>query len=296
MQLTNSVYGPAHTFSLSRRFSLLRSSSGDPVSIEQLRTRLASQRARGAENQISEEEEDMLFETLGRLRSSRNTPSPHASQEHVVDSGEEGLRNSVRSTGTSTSSVTSSPSGRSTKRYSNNLFGSGRLRDYAYLKSVSSSKASTASTRTHSLTPTEASVVTNQAINASLRPVTPVSPEASELSQSQHSSPNDKDLLQSGSFASSDPFVESTAQALSVAEQRLQKTLGPTSFKRASMALQQAIKEIEDEVEDEILLPRSVPIPRGNLEQYLPEAVSYRSPCPYGIINLMRILLPLPEG
>ncbi|KAF9566339.1 hypothetical protein CPC08DRAFT_116394 [Agrocybe pediades] len=260
---------------LSRRFSLLRSSSGDPVSIELLRSRLAGQRARGAENQISEEEEDMLLETLGRLRSStRNSPSPapHASQEQVGDGADDGLRNSIRSTTASTSSVTSSPSGRSTKRYSNNLFGSARLRDYAYLKSVSSSKGSTASTRTHSLTPTEGSIATKQDSNASLRPVTPVSPESSELSSSAQSSPNDRGTIRSPPLVSPDPFInESAAQVLTAAEQQLQNTLGPASFKRASMALQQAIKEIEDEVEDEILLPRSTPIARGNAESHSPE-------------------------
>ena len=41
----------------------------------------------------------------------------------------------------------------------------------------------------------------------------------------------------------------------------------PFVLKHASMALNEAIKEIEDEVEDEILLPCSVPAPRGSLGQ-----------------------------
>ncbi|KAF8959075.1 hypothetical protein BDZ97DRAFT_1424778 [Flammula alnicola] len=248
---------------LSRRFSLLRSATGDPVSLDNLRTRLANQRARGAPNQISEEEEDMLLETLGRLRS-RATPSPGASQEHVAE-GQDGARNSVRSTATATSSVTSSPS-RSTKRYSNNLFGSGRLRDYTYLKSVASSKGSGSSTRTVSLTPTESS--TREPSNASLRPVTP---EGNTPSSSVQSSPNEKSLIRSAPLVPPAPFGDNPTQVVSAAEYRLQKTLGPSVLKRASMALEQAIKEIEDEVEDEILLPRSVPIPRGSLDQPTPE-------------------------
>jgi hypothetical protein len=62
-------------------------------------------------------------------------------------------------------------------------------------------------------------------------------------------------------------------QAVSVAEYRLQKTLGPSALKRVSMALGEVIKEIEDEVEDEILLPRSTPIPRGSLDHPAPEVV-----------------------
>ncbi|KAF9477380.1 hypothetical protein BDN70DRAFT_881285 [Pholiota conissans] len=243
---------------LSRRFSLLRSATGDPVSVDNLRARLANQRARGAPNHISEEEEDMLLETLGRLRS-RATPSPGASQEQISQ-GEDGIRNSVRSTGTTTSSIPSSP-GRSTKRYSNNLFGSGRLRDYTYLKSVASSKGSNASTRTVSLTPTENS--TRDSSNANMRPVTP---ESHTPSSSVQSTP-EKGSIHTAPFVPPIPFSDSAIQAFSAAESRLQKTLGPSVLKRASMAIEQAIKEIEDEVEDEILLPRSVPVPRGSLDQ-----------------------------
>jgi hypothetical protein len=39
------------------------------------------------------------------------------------------------------------------------------------------------------------------------------------------------------------------------------------------MALDEAIREIEDEVEDEILLPCSVPTPQGSLEQPTAEVV-----------------------
>ncbi|KAF8911121.1 hypothetical protein CPB84DRAFT_1763367 [Gymnopilus junonius] len=255
---------------LSRRFSLLRSSTGDPLSIEHLRTRLADQRARGDQNHITEEEEDMLLETLGRLRS-RTGPSPSASQEQVVGD-EEGSGNSIRTTATSsTTSTTSSPSVRSTKRYSNNLFGSGRLRaEHNYLRSVASSKGSSSSTRTVSLTPTEASVATTRDFSsASLRPVTP---ESSNPPSSAPSSPNEKDIVQSAPTIPPAPFGDNTSQAVSVAEYRLQKTLAPAVLKRASLALEQAIKEIEDEVEDEILLPRSVPVPRSSLDQPAPEA------------------------
>ncbi|KIY66295.1 hypothetical protein CYLTODRAFT_423574 [Cylindrobasidium torrendii FP15055 ss-10] len=99
---------------LSRRFSLLRSTAGTPLSIEQLRQKLAEQRARGDQVQVSEEEEDMLLESLG-LRSRAATPSK--SQENVA-----------------TPSTPTTP--RSAKRYSNNLFGSNRFRDQTYMRSV----------------------------------------------------------------------------------------------------------------------------------------------------------------
>ncbi|KAF8162952.1 hypothetical protein B0H34DRAFT_672070 [Crassisporium funariophilum] len=243
---------------LSRRFSLLRS-TGDPVLLDQLRTRLADQRARGAENQITEEEEDMFLETLERIRS-RTTTTPDRSQENVME-GAEGAPDSVRSAGTS--SVTSSPSSRSTKRYSNNLFGSGRLRDYTYLKSVASSRGSSSSTRTVSLTPTEASTR-----NLSISGMRPVTPDGSITSSSVQSSPNEKHPIRSAPLIPPAPYGDHQLQAISAAEYRLQKTLGPSVLKRASMALDEAIKEImEDEVEDEILLPRSPPITRGSLEQ-----------------------------
>lgn len=231
------------------------------MSLDSLRSRLANQRARGGPTQISEEEEDMLLETLGRLRS-RATPSPGVSQEHIVE-GEDALRSSMRSSGTATSSVTSSP-GRSTKRYSNNMFASGRLRDYTYLK-----KGSVSSVLTVSSSPTEDS--TNELSNTSLRPVTP----DSHAPSSAQSSPNEQGSVRSAPFIPPAPFSDSAIQAISLAESRLQKTLGPTVLKRASMAIEQALKEIEDEVEDEILLPRSTPVHRrGSLDQPSSEVVS----------------------
>jgi len=77
----------------------------------------------------------MLLETLGRLRSSLG-----ASQEQVIE-GEDGVIDSMGSTGASTSNVTSS-SRQSTKRYSPNLFSSEGLKDYTYLKDGASSKGS----------------------------------------------------------------------------------------------------------------------------------------------------------
>lgn len=249
-------FNATFNLSLSRRFSLLRS-AGDPLLLDQLRSRLADQRTRGAENQITEEEEEMFLDTLERIR-------PKNAQNTSQDTADEGetARNSIKSS--SSSSVSSSPSARSTKRYSNNLFGSGRLRDYTYLKS---GRASTSSAHNTSLTPTEASEKT-----MSLSSVRPVTPDGSSSPSSVQSSPNEKGPIR----AVPSPIGEQQFQAITAAEYRLHKTLGPSVLKRASMALDEAIREIEDEVEDEILLPRSVPAPRGSPDQ--PTAAEVVSP------------------
>ena len=214
----------------------------------------------------------MFLDTLERIR-------PKNAQSTSQDATNEGetTRNSIKSS--PSSSVSSSPSSRSTKRYSNNLFGSGRLRDYTYLKTGRGSTSSSANTT--SIIPTEVSEKT-----LSLSSVRPVTPESSSNLSSVQSSPNEKGPIR---VVQSPPIGEQHFQAITAAEYRLQKTLGPSVLKRASMALDEAIREIEDEVEDEILLPRSVPAPRGSLDQpTAPEVVS--------LIFYFLIFLPLTKS
>ncbi|KAJ6546531.1 hypothetical protein DFH09DRAFT_1171276 [Mycena vulgaris] len=222
---------------LSRRFTLLGATSRESVSVDALRSRLADQRARGAENQISEEEEDMIIETLG-LR-----PSARSDAEDEYPSSVS-ARSAMSSSATSVSS----------KRYSNNLFGSGRFRDYSYMRSVASTQSKTASVRT-----TDSSR-THTASHDSMRPGTPDANAAS--SRSASSSPETL-AMRSAPLIPSAPYG---GQPLSVAEYRLSKTLGPSVLRRASLALEEAIKAIEEEAEDEIVMPRSAPVPRGSLE------------------------------
>ena len=206
----------------------------------------------------------MFLDTLERMR-------PKNAQITSQDTTDEGETTKTSIKSSSSSSVSSSPSSRSTKRYSNNLFGSGgRLRDYTYLKNVASSRSSTSSgAHTTSLTPTEASEKT-----VSLSSFRPVTPDASSNPSSVQSSPNEKGSIRSAPLAPSSPIGEQQFQAMTAAEYRLHKTLGPSVLKRASMALDEAIREIEDEVEDEILLPRSVPASRGgSLDQPMAEVV-----------------------
>jgi hypothetical protein len=139
------------------------------------------------------------------------------------------------------------------------------------MKTVASSRGSTSSSfRSVSITSTDASDKTVSL--SSFRPVTPDA--SSNPSSSVQSSPNEKGgPIRSAPLVSPAPYGEQQFQTITAAEYRLQKTLGPSVLKRASMALDEAIREIEDEVEDEILLPRSVPAPRGSLDHPTGEVV-----------------------
>lgn len=254
---------------LSRRFSLLRTPAGEPVTVNDLRTKFAHQRAKGSQHTISEEEEDMLLETLKQMRrkDSASEPTPERSPESITgDFGledESGNNSSTTIKGRQGPSELSTPTTRANKRYSNNLFGSGRLRDYTYMRSVAAARSSqTGSSKTLSLTPSEASSATGantSSVADSPRPSTPLTTSAEELSQSisNHSTPVVDESAQSTGSVYPDH-----AHPISAAEYRLAKQLGPAVMKRASLALESAIKEIEDEVEEEIVMPRSTPIPR----------------------------------
>ncbi|KAF8352307.1 hypothetical protein F5887DRAFT_23796 [Amanita rubescens] len=224
---------------LAKRFSVLRSPTGEPVSFQDLKSKFAEQRARGAQNQISEDEEAMLLETLGRMRSKASALSSK-SQDSVDESAEQ---HSVKSTSTINSviqaSITSSPSGRSTKRYSNNLFGSGRLRDYSYFRNAGSGHGRTRSARLPSIAPTETSVSIQEvaSIPDSIQPVT-----------------SDNSSIQS----SMDAMIPNLLGPSAIPEEHMVQspsTTDPSLIKRASMALADAINELE-ETEDEVVMPR----------------------------------------
>ena len=259
--------------SLSRRFSLLRSSTSDPAAFDyHLRSRLADQRTRGAVNQISEEEEDMLLNALGRIRIRHNAGEKSQEKSNGIaatidaTTGDYGSdENGVN--GTIATTLNSSPSSRSGKRYSNSLFSPGRLRDYTYLRSVNSPKSSASSTRTVSLTPTEMTV--RKTSTSSILP-----PERTTPTLSIQPSPSPNSVAEIDADEEEVSHIDSTfEEATSEVEYQLQNQLGPNNLKRASMALQQVMKEIEDELEEEILLPRTTPIPRGNLDQIMQDVV-----------------------
>lgn len=224
---------------LSRRFTFLRAASGEPVSLDDLKSRLADQRARGAENHLSEEEADMFLQTISRLRSKASTSSTSGDSTHGL------ARESLRSNETTSSFVNSSPA--STKRYSNNMFGSGKFRDYTYMRSVTKERTGKVGAGRRS---------TNSALLSasghSYKMSDPPIPEDSSQTDVDLSHDSDTTPLASG--------VEASPSEL---EQGIVKTFQPSHVRRVSMAMEEVIREIEEEADgdgdgdDKILIPRA---------------------------------------
>jgi serine/arginine repetitive matrix protein 2 len=225
--------------SLSRRFTFLRAASGEPVSLDDLKSRLAEQRARGAENHLSEEEADMFLQTLSRLRSKASTSSTSGDSTHDL------ARESLRSDETTSSSVTSSPA--STKRYSNNMFGSGKFRDYTYMRSVTKERTGKVGAGRRST-------------NSALLSASGHSYKMSDPPIPEDSSETDPDLSHDSDTT---PLASGVDSSPSELEQGIVKTFQPTHVRRVSMAMEEVIREIEEEADgdgdgdDKILIPRA---------------------------------------
>src|SRR6266404_922589 len=212
--------------SLSRRFTLLRAASGDPVSLDDLKNRLAEQRARGSENYLSEEEADMFLQTLSRLRSKTSTGSTSGDSSHGP------ARESLRSSETTSGSVTSLGS---TKRYSNNMFGSGKFRDYTYIRSVTKERGGgkvSAGRRS-----------TNSALLSASRHFS----KTSDPPIPEDTSQTDPDISAHDSDAT--PLASVVDGSTSELEQDIIKTFQPSHIRRISMAVEEVIREIEEEVD-----------------------------------------------
>jgi serine/arginine repetitive matrix protein 2 len=251
--------------SLTRRFTLLRSEDGELVGLEHLKARFAEQRARGAPNQVSEEEESMILEALGRMRV--RTAAGEQQDDPFSDSGISPRESSTNSLDISTSSlmgnvignISPTPAPKNTKRgqkrYSNNLFGSGKFRDDVYVRNVRGGSGRSALSNAGS----DASTIsrTLRTKNNFLRPGSPEEADSSGISAP--SSPNvltDRESLSTSQSA----FIDSPSNTLT--EFRLNNTLPPDALKRASLALEEVIREIEEEaeepgVDDDIVLLRS---------------------------------------
>ncbi|KAI9511318.1 hypothetical protein F5148DRAFT_1146881 [Russula earlei] len=214
---------------LSRRFTVLRAPSGDPVSLEDLRVRLADQRARGAKNHLSEEEEDMFLQTLGRIRSKPSVSSTSG------DSIQSTARESFRSSETATSSIPSTSS--AAKRFSNNMFGSGKFRDYTYLRSVAKDRAGAGKAS-----------ASRRSTNSSSLSTIGRSYKASDTSIPEDSQ-TDLELSAHDSETTIAPRGKASSFEL---EEGIVKSFQPGHLRRASMALEEVIREIEEEVEVEV--------------------------------------------
>ncbi|KAH7889253.1 hypothetical protein F5I97DRAFT_1842877 [Phlebopus sp. FC_14] len=216
----------------------------------------------------------MILGTLGRIRSKHAVSSRAARDDTNASGTDTGLEsdytpersshlsNTTASTTYPASSITSSPSSRSTKRYSNNLFSSGRFREYSYLRTVSQRSGSHRSAVSITHTESSQSLREETSLNSS-EGVRPSTPEGSGPTSSVISSPNEKTpVARSASLLSSNedpppPTVGSDSGVLR------SETLGSASIERASAALERVIREFEEEVEDEIVMPRTAhPVPR----------------------------------
>ena len=225
--------------SLSRRFTFLRAASGEPVSLDDLKHRLADQRARGAENHLSEEEADMFLQTLSRLRSKASTSSTSGDSTHGLG------RESLRSNETTASSVPPSPA--SAKRYSNNMFGSGKFRDYTYMRSVTKERNAKVSAGRRST-------------NSALLSASGHSSKMSDPPIPEDSSSTDPDLSHDSDTT---PLASSVDATPSELEQGIVNTFQRSHVRRVSMAMEEVIREIEEEADgdgdgdDKILIPRA---------------------------------------
>lgn len=218
---------------LSRRFTLLRAASGDSVSLDDLKNRLAEQRARGADNHLSEEEAEMFLQTLSRLRSKASTSSTSGDSTHSH------TRESLRSSEATSGSVTSSPG--SAKRYSNNMFGSGRFRDYSYVRSVTKERTGNVSAGRRSA-------------NSTLLSTSGYSYKMSDPPIPEDTSLTDPDL--SAHDSDTTPLASGVDASTSEIEQGIVKTFQPSHMRRVSMAVEEVMREIEEE-DDKILVPRA---------------------------------------
>lgn len=256
--------------------------------LNEIKSRFAEQRARGAETRVSEEEEDMILEALGRLRrnETKSNVKPDASSgfsgEDVTldgrvlseygDSQDSGSRlstspsflggQSVRSTTTTTSSLlhnstsnasmSSAKGSQASRRQSNNLFGSGKHHDHTYIRTARERRGGVTSSGHSSVkysdSNTSMSTITSSRVGNSNSIYSdaprPVTPESSSYAGSAPSSP--------GSNAN----VKESTSTLD-AKTDLIRALSPEALKRASIALDAVIRELEEEQIDEIVMERS---------------------------------------
>lgn len=263
--------------SLTRRFSLLQKQTGDP-SLAGLREGFAEQRARGAPNHITEEEEHMVLATLARIReggaasdddeaAAPRTPPPAPLRETDNESDyptspiRGGSKYSSRSNGTSPSTRRGGGSARPAKRYSNNLFGSGAFRDQtSYVRAGHLPRQSSSR-----------SALSAVSVDARASPIDGLRAPTPEHGAGYGSAPSSPGSSSMGSrddlsrvsprsapLTAGYPYAPSGSASGAVAS-RLSKTFTPSALKRVSMSLDEVLNRLEEAGEDEILVPRTAP-------------------------------------
>lgn len=213
----------------------------------------AKTRSRGSEGRNSGNGESMFSVSDTQDTKSRISTAPSVGQS-IISTGTN--QDSILHGATSSASLASSHKGSQySRRFSNNLFGSGKFRDYTYIRNQRKGGESTrSSTVTHSESNGSMNTLTSTKVpkgtslysdSQSLRPTTPDGSGYSP-SNSVTSSPNRRPEIQED-----DSSIGS----------RLSKSLSPEHLRHASLALDEAIRELEEEGDDEIVMERS-PISR----------------------------------
>lgn len=181
----------------------------------------------------------MFLQTLSRLRSKASTSSTSGDSTHGLG------RESLRSNETTASSVPPSPA--SAKRYSNNMFGSGKFRDYTYMRSVTKERNAKVSAGRRST-------------NSALLSASGHSSKMSDPPIPEDSSSTDPDLSHDSDTT---PLASSVDAPPSELEQGIVNTFQRSHVRRVSMAMEEVIREIEEEADgdgdgdDKILIPRA---------------------------------------
>ncbi|KAI0259943.1 hypothetical protein BC834DRAFT_590323 [Gloeopeniophorella convolvens] len=180
----------------------------------------------------------MFLQTLGRLRAKASTSTTSG------DSGYGAGRESMRSNETTNSSIASSPA--SSKRYSNNMFGSGKFRDYSYMRSVNQQRGAVRGSAGGRSANSTLSSASSRSYKTSDAPIPEDPPQPDPSDPSAHESDTTP--------------LASAVESASELEQGIVKTFQRGHLRRASMALEEVIREIEEadgDGDDKILIPRS---------------------------------------
>lgn len=222
------------------------------------RMRLNSAALGGAGSKLS-----TVSETESTNTSVRAEPSytSFSSNELASSSTSSTVRQSAQSTLSSIAGASTFGSGsvssRASKRHSNNLFNAGQTRDMRYMRktsnrTMSSNRSVLSSVTSDSTSGSVANALIDSYADGQGRPVTPEN-EPSGISESP-SPPSTKPSEPSSSLdtASSDDGLE----RLRNASQRLSRQLTQGQIQRISMSLEGVFREIEEEAEDQVLVPR----------------------------------------
>ncbi|RPD65584.1 hypothetical protein L226DRAFT_567204 [Lentinus tigrinus ALCF2SS1-7] len=233
---------------LTRRFNVLQSLSGEPLVLDELKSKLAEQRAWGSQNQVTEGYAD------GEARVS-------GAQADAEDDDADPVHQSVRSSNSipsrslcpspSIPSVSSTKDSQSSRRMSNNLFSSGKFRDQAYfLRNTNPHRggrgagpiAQSDSNASISTVESSARQENSTFMYSDSQSLWPTTPEGSLYTFSGSAPSNASTLSKDCSSRSICILGDQQSDYSSSFSKRLSKAVSP-----ASLAFEQAFRELEGE-------------------------------------------------